>query len=334
MSRPFKFRLPDGWSTPEVIEDVITVDDLVIHRAGVSAKGPDGAEVCGSAADPGGPALDRACFELLERVSTVEALRDRAMSYSLLNEEGRAIASWSATDLFPESDASERWRYARSNGVAIHAGWQAACRRALWELAERDRVIRAWHGALAPVAIHLDLAGSPLARVRTHDWRVYSFPEDQPGAFSTGIDVVGVFGFPKSDDVPFVLGLAGRREVKDAANAAMAEAVQLLAFLWGEPPPEELSSQPGPMQHLDRYQLRGAHSLVRRWLEGGHRCYGPGRSSSYTNGFVGFVDLTPPWLPDGLRVAKAVCRQAAPLVFGESPFAEHLPPELRLHPIP
>jgi hypothetical protein len=49
---------------------------------------------------------------------------------------------------------------------------------------------------------------------------------------------------------------------------------------------------------------------------------------------VEFVDLSPPWLPAGLHVAKALCRAALPLVFGESPFASHLPRELQIHPIP
>jgi hypothetical protein len=334
MPHPYESRLPDGWSTPELVEDVIVVDDLTIHRAGVAARAPDGQEICGSAADPAGPALARAWFELLERVSTVDALRDRASSYSLMNEEGRAIDRWSAADVFPESDEPARWRYARSNGVAIHVGWQAACRRALWELVERHRVIRAWHGTIVPTRIDLDLDGTPLARVRTHEWRVCSFPDDELGAFASGAHVVGVFGFPKDDGVPFVLGFAGRPERKDAIVAAIGEAVQLLAFLWGEPPPQELPSHPGPMLHLDRYQLRGAHALVRGWLDGAHVRYRGGCPAPYRQGPVGFVDLTPSWLPDGLRVVKAVCREAAPLVFGESPFARHLPPALRFHPIP
>lgn len=328
------FRLPEGWSAPEVVEDVIVIDDLTIHRAGVSATGSDGEEICGSAADPGGPALARAWFELLERVSAVEALRKREDSYRLVDEKGQAKDVRPVADVFPESDAAERWRFARSNGVAIHAGWQAACRRALWELAERDRVLRAWEGGIMPVALDVGVEDSPLARVHGHEWRVYSFPEERAGGFSAEVQVVGVFGFPKSDERPFVLGLAGRPGMNDAVAAATGEAVQLLAFLWGEPPPEELQAAPGPMQHLDRYQLRGAHAVVRRWLEDGHARYRPARPASRPRGPVGFVDLTPSWLQDGLRVAKAVCSEAVPLVFGESPFLGHLPPELRLHPIP
>jgi hypothetical protein len=35
----------------------------------------------------------------------------------------------------------------------------------------------------------------------------------------------------------------------------------------------------------------------------------------------------------GLRVAKAVCDDAMPLAFGDTPFTAHLPSKLRVHPI-
>lgn len=48
---------------------------------------------------------------------------------------------------------------------------------------------------------------------------------------------------------------------------------------------------------------------------------------------VAFVDLTASWLPRGLRVAKAICAEALPLVFGDPPYARHLDEDLRVHPI-
>jgi hypothetical protein len=111
-----------------------------------------------------------------------------------------------------------------------------------------------------------------------------------------------------------------------------------MAFLWGETPPDGVAEVPSPTGHLDRYQVRGAHGAIRRWLEGGHLRYAPARGRAMDGATraegVAFADLTPPWLGSGLRVAKAVSREAAPPVFGDSPFAAHLPKELRLHPIP
>ncbi|HVJ94611.1 MAG TPA: hypothetical protein VM580_32720, partial [Labilithrix sp.] len=179
----------------------------------------------------------------------------------------------------------------------------------------------------------IEPGAQPLGRAKSYDWLAYSFPEPNALAFSCGIEVVGVFGFPLRDGVPFVLGLAGRDSARAAFDAAAAEALQLLAFLWGEAPPDEAPHRPGPMQHLDTYQVPGAHHAVRRWLEGAHLEFGTKRPAA-SAGRIGYVDLTPAWLPSHLRVAKAVCDQAMPLVFGESPHSAHLPRQLRIHPIP
>jgi len=325
------FRLPDGWSPPEVVEDFITIDRLTIHRAGVSTVGPDGGEVCGSAADAAGSARERAWYELLERVSALEMSRRPAARLAVMDEDAAQIDAWAYEEVFPESDDPARWRYSISNGVALHESWASACRRAFWELAERDRVLHTWLGSLVPASVDVDLASTPLGRVRTNEWRVCRFRDDSPG-FSRGVEVAGVFGFPRDDAAPFVLGFAGRPTLREAVDAAMAEALQMMAFLWGEPFPEEVPANAGPAQHLDRYQVRGAWEIVRAWLDGAHVRYAQPRPPRRAER-VGFVDLTPPWLEGGLRVAKAVCREAAPLVFGESPLVRHLPPELRIHPI-
>lgn len=325
-------RLPDGWSAPETIEDVVVADEVAIHRAGVSSIAESGEELCGSAADCSGPSLGRAWFELLERVSGYEALQKRRAGYDLLDERGAQLTTALRTEVFPESDRPATWRYARSNGVALHTDWTTACRRALWELAERDRVLRSWLGEIRPEPVPVDLARTSLSAAQSFDWRVCSFPEKDASAFSANVEVVGVFGLPRVDNAPFVLGLAGRPTEDAAVEAAIREALQLMAFLWGEAPPESPPTEPGPMQHLDTYQVRAAHDSIRRWLAGGHVAYA--RRRKPCSGGVGYVDLTPDWLPAGLRVAKAVCAEAVPLVFGAAPLFDALPVELRVHPIP
>jgi hypothetical protein len=334
------YQLPDCWTAPEVIEDLIVADAVAIRRSGLSTIATDGEEVCGSAAQIAGSALPRAWFELLERVSTLEAIRDRRPSYDLLNAGGERIDTWSDAEVFPESPAPTTWRYARSNGVALHRDWKTACQRALWELAERDRVLRAWYGATRPERIDLAVGLTPFARTTSYEWRAYTFPlvEDRArsSSFSRKTEVVGVFGFPTVGDCPLVLGFAGRDDRSAAVDAALGEATQQLGFLWGEPIADEAPApMPTAMHHLDAYQVKGRHAVLQHWLEEGHgRFWSAPSSDGHSDESVGFVDLTPSWLEGDLRVAKAVCRGALPMIFGPSPFSAHMPPDLALHPIP
>ena len=139
-------------------------------------------------ADPLPTAVDRPCLHVVRASRTRqrdrEAIRDARGSYLMLSEAGDIVGDVPSAKLFPESDAPERWRYARSNGVALHADWSTACRRARWELAERDRVIRSWHGEIRPERLAIDVGTAPLGRAKSYDWRAYSFPEHDPLAFS------------------------------------------------------------------------------------------------------------------------------------------------------
>jgi hypothetical protein len=329
------FPLPESWSVPEVVHDAISADGLDLHRAGFSSRGPDGVELTGAAVELGQSPIERGYFELLERVSTVEALRSCASTCTLLDRSGAPVGKRAQEEVFPESEEPARWRYARSNGVALHADWAGAAERARWELAERDRVLRAWYGETRPLLLPAALAAHPLVASHTYEWHTYAFPALGSDHFARDVSVVGVFGMPASDDLPVVSGYAARPQAADAVDAAAREALQLLGFLWGEPVTSSIPpTAPTPLAHLERYQSLDARPLLRDWLDRGHEryrdvsVYGLGRDST-----VSFVDLTPSWLRGGLRVVKAVCDAAVPLAFGESPFGAHLPPELRAHPI-
>jgi hypothetical protein len=331
LTRP---RLPDGWSEPTVVEDVIVADGVEMRRAGLSSTNREGHEVNGAAAELETSALSRGYFELLERVATFEATRVPSASYETRTQEGEPIDFRTAEDVFPQSDESTRWRYARSNGIALHAGWRAAAVRAFWELAERDRVLRAWYGELCPERVALSRGSSLFRRTRTYEWSAYAFPEPDDGSFSRDLHVMGVFGFPTQATSPLVMGFGARPDASDAIEVAEREAAQVLAFLWGETATEgEPDPAPTPMYHLERFQRSEQHVLVRRWLDGAHLQHRRVRARQAVSSAVAFVDLTPPWLSGGLRVAKALCKTAVPLTFGDSPLGAHLPPALRVHPI-
>jgi hypothetical protein len=330
------FPLPEGWSSPEVVEDSLVADGVEVHRAGVASVGPDGEELTGSAADTEGSPSNRSYFELLERVSIVEALRSKGSEYEVRTAGWDPAGRIGSLDVFPESDEPSRWRYARSNGVALHVDWRTACVRASWELVERDRVLRAWYGETRPEPVAFP-CGTLLTTARTYDMRAFAFPEPNDGVrFGRDVEVVGVFGFPKNDDAPLVLGFAARPGRAEALEAAAGEALQSLAFLWGEPTPRALPSLgPTPGHHLDHFQWHGSHATLSSWLDTGHQRHaskvsGRGRDDGQP---VRFLDLTPAWLGGGLRVAKAICASATPLTFGDSPLGRHLPVELQVHPV-
>lgn len=325
------FRLPEPWSTPEIFQDVINAGGLELHRSGLSTVASDGEEVCGSAAQESSGATTRAWFELLERVSTLEAIAAPKPSYVLRDRSGAEVGTVERSIVFPSSPPDAPWRYARSNGVALHTTWTTACDHAMWELVERDRVLRAWYGETTPMRLELGTWDRPAS----YDWRAYSFPAGA-GPAANEIEVVGVFGFPTNDSAPFVVGYAGRNDREAALRSARREAMQLFAFLWGEPildqPPEPA---PTAMFHLEAYQARGRHELVRAWLERGHSRFWPGSRPEPAGRVIsGFVDLTPAWVDGRFHVAKAIASTAVPLLFGASPASELLPADLAYHPIP
>lgn len=335
-------KLPDRWSTPEIVGDVITVGGVAIERAGVVTTSPAGEPITGSAAGVGQGISARSWFELLERVSCIEATQATCELRLLRNIDGRALGVADGVSLFPPAVENAGWRHARSNGVAIHRGWKAACERAFWELVERDRILRAWHGETRPARLTPARPTSLIETLTTHAVVVREFPapERETCDWSAGLRTVAVFAFPRSSDHTLAFGYAARPSLEAAAEAAGAEALQMLAFLLGEDVAEPPAiAGPSPSAHLDHWLWPAHHEALRAWLEDGHthlfrpRPAEAPRASARAHA-VRFVDLTPAWLGRDLTVVKAVSLFAEPLAFGStSPFAAHLPPELRIHPI-
>jgi hypothetical protein len=327
--------LPPSWSAPTQIDDVIDADGLELRRAGMSSRRLD-VEAVGAAADWASSPRERSYFELLERVAVLDACPADGPDLPMRTRQGEPAGTCARHRAFPISDEPARWAYARSNGVAIQSDWDGACTRAEQELIERDRVMRAWLGDTVPRPFPFDLSASPLSRTRSYRWRAYAFPDSDRSPLAPDVHVVGMFGFPVREGVPLVFGYAARSKPDAAVEAAMREAVQLLAFLWGEDVPQAAPAlTPTPLYHLETFQCRSRHEVLSRWLEEGHRRYRrdaanpPPRSTQ-----VDFVDLTPGWLAGRFRVAKALCDAAIPLTFGQSPMTAHLPEDLRVHPIP
>jgi len=324
--------LPERWSPVEAVEDAIVVGGVELRRAGFASRDDRGHEVTGSAVEIDGEPARRAYYELLERVVVMDATRERRPSYALRSREGRPLG-WHRGDLvFPESAAADQYRFSKSNGVALHATWQDAASRAAGELAERDRILRAWAGELRPARLELDPAREGITVPSTHAWIAFAVAETDSRRFGAAFEVVGVAGFPSDGEAPVALGFAARHGRSEALRAAFTEATQLLGFLWGEPvPPEVPSFAPTPVFHLEAFQAPPARELLRAWVEEGHGRFAARPAAEAPD--VAFVDLTPAWLGGSAHVAKAVAPGAVELVFGAAPYLAHLPSELRIHPI-
>jgi len=318
--------LPEPWSAPVLHHDTIVADGLSLSRAGISSTGPSGVEMNGAAAELDGSPLRRSWLELLERVCTVEAMGS-GEPLVVRDEGGAATGVASVAEVFPQSDAPERWQYARSNGVALHESWAGACQFGRWELAERHCVLRAWDG-LGAAPAQLEHFAHELPQTASFEWAAFHFGS---APFAPEAHVVGVFGFPRSKELPVAIGYGARGDLAGAVRRATSEALQNLAFLWGEPLSEAAPAPaPSPMFHLEYFQSRVGRELLRAWLEGARV---PSGASATTRTSVRYVDLTPPWLAGGMRVAKALCSSAETLVFGDAPTRAHLQAEIRTHPI-
>lgn len=307
------FPLPEGWSSPQTFADTVSLGGTVVGRVGLALTGPGGIEVTGSAAQVGQPPHARALYELLERIATLQAQREASTT----------------------PDAS--FRAARSNGVALHDSIEEAQKRAHWELAERHLVLKSWFGDIRPERLPLDVTETPFHGIDGWDVRAYAFRNDGTSLAATGLIAVGVFAFPRTDDLPLAMGFAARPSEAAALASALGEAVQSAAFLWGEEIPTAAPDiGPSAFHHLEYYQYRPRHAALEAWLDGAHVGYSGTLSEALPLGTaeapVTFEDITPAWAAP-MRVVRARCDSAVPLVFGAPPWLEALPLPLRVHPI-
>lgn len=310
--------LPDGWSLSEVFLQETTVAQLRLWMVGLIA-GRDSRQALGSAAEGYGYPVERAYFELLERICIQEA--QSAEQLSVRDAQGRPLAQRSGARVFPVDPFPARLRLALSNGVALQSGWSNACAAARRELVERDRVLRSFAGEIVP----RPLANAPeaLTRALSSEYRYTAYALDAPP--SAAEHVVTVCLWPRALTSPVVYGFGVAEDPGQAQTHAEREALQRLAFLWGEPLPEEPPEPaPTPDFHQDFYLYPPNHALLQAWLEG--RRAGPARKlgAPFAAERVTFIDLTPAALSSsGLFVAKALSPHARKLRFGATRAAPH-----------
>jgi hypothetical protein len=341
------YPLPDAWAIRDTFLQHVRIGALDLYMIGLvagrhdptSAAGTVLESALGSAAECAGYPVERAYFELLERVCILIARR-ATRPLIVRTVAGTELSQRTALRVFPThaNGAEPQQRLSLSNGVAVHTQWQHACATAQHELVERDRVLRAWrgHAAVTYVAPH----DEALARALSPHYRVHAVEFGAHTAGHTGLAhrVVGYFLFPQTAAAPLAYGFSAARDLPTALAKAEREALQRLAFLWGEPLPDVAPTPaPTPDFHQEHYLYPAHHARLHAWLEGGHRTESAMNvrvqkrhvTPSYDGELTLYVDLTPETMRDRVAVVKAMSPHARQLRFGSARDPRVHPP----HPI-
>lgn len=325
-----RFPLPAAVGV-ESFSETVLVSGVPIHLAGFAAE-IDGECITGSAAEFGSPPVLRAYMELVERLSVLVAMRRKDTPATLRDAEGSRVGLAPASHVFPESPDASRWRWARSNGVAVAATWKEAAMRARWELIERDRILRSFYGEIEPRRVPAPPGATPKGLQELYRFRAYMF--DSPCSED---HVAMLVGFPRQND-PLVYGFGCRSSGGAAVEVASAECVQRLGFLAGEPLPDASPARaPTPDFHQEHYLYPRNHDRLRRWLRGEHArhrgCLDPSLPRAPDE--PRFVDLTPRELQGRAFVVRAVARGHVPLAFGVGHplLGSNAPDAVAVHPV-
>ncbi len=325
-----KFPFPSPWKKPELFVDQFVLGEDGLELVGLASQ--NGFEtVTGSAADFKHPPLARAYFELLERISVVEAEGAPQLPLTLRTQDGKPFCTkrWPELDSVPNSSQS---RNSRSNGVSVAMDWQQATQSAYGELVERDRILSSWFGTQDPRPLPDSKHLIPSSWQAEFDFELVEFPATKK---KDPYHVFGAFCFPKRLEIPRGYGFGAARDREDAIDHAVKECAQSVGFLWGEEIPSlQLPFKATPDYHQDFYlQPRNVETL-RQWINLGHKRY----RSDYKSPEVStplFVEITPKHLIGKLVVVRAIDIQKMPLYFGihEPLIPEGFPWELRIHPV-
>lgn len=325
--------LPSGWSVPKQFSEDVHASSLVIELAGWMSQREGGPAVSGSAAALVGTRVDptcaqRAAYELCERIAVAEHLVGQAETFYAKTHTGNQLGVVSRDQVFPKAPPDASWSYSRSNGVALHSSWGRACERAFAESVERDAVLHSWYGGDAPTP--RTPRQNPVTRAMADHYELLAVEFACQGPET----VCGLFGFPITPESPLIMGFGADTNRAVAWERCETEALQRLGFLWGESIPDtQPSVGKSAVSQQEYYLWPGSHEALRKWLGGAHAVRRE-RKRRVSIHDATFADLTPPEFRGSLAVAKLVCSDTLPLVFGLGhPTVEEPLPSMRVQPI-
>lgn len=290
-----------NWKLIDQYADKILVDQFSISLAGFACENDQGIVLSGSA---GGNdhIKDRAFYELLERLSIFEFhhLSNEEL-LALKDQNGINLCVQTKKELIPQSENSN-WRFAISNGVAIHQDFEKASNHAMRELLERDAILASWYGLTSPKKV----ACSNQVFPKSYHLEFYQF-ETLNGYYSAMC-----LARPLVESAPLLYGFSCASSFEIACNKAQEELIQRIGFLFNEVGETELRFEPTALFLQEYYLRKENHHKIYDWLEGKHGAIG--RASR--DATICFIDLTPQSL-ENLTVVKALSDETIPLIFGQ-----------------
>ena len=320
--------LPPGWSEPEQFVERVMLGRIAIQLAGVAATHEHGHTATGSAAALEDAPLQRAGFELCERIAIMDRLFFGDSQLTVRDSSGGVVGIVPHESVFPSAPPGAGWKYARSSGVAFHREWTEACERAHFEAVERDAVLRSWLGGQPPRKC--SLIRTDFVRELERHYELHAVRFDT----SSAICVSALFGFPREPTTPLLMSFGAGVGEEDSFQHCEAEALQRVGFLWGEDVPAvEPQLRSDAMSQQEFYLWPGSHGFLRQWLEGRH--FRPGGTVPPDSSEIVFADLTPASFGETFVVAKVLDARCIPLVFGEGHPLVPSPelPSMRVQPI-
>ncbi len=301
-------QLPGSWKVIESVDDQISFLGSNIRRCGLTAQSSQ-TQISASAANlekDGLSTIQRAWYELVERVSIVEAMASDGpfRTFDIFRNE---LPPLPKAEVFKVSSEPLKWQYAKSSGVAAGIEFQDCAMRAAAELFERDRILSHWYVQHPPRLLNQKVASLDFL---SDDYEL-SFHVFSERPFV----VTAIFGFPRKHQRPLIFGMSSDSDLNRSLERASAELLQRLAFLIEDEVSEtDPDFSATPNYHQEYFLVPKNHARIRNWL------FKPPQSD-FKEEAIGlsdfrFVDLTPEDKNGKICVLKAMCPKLVQLTFG------------------
>lgn len=313
---PVKELKAAGWECAEPFRNSLTVENLTLHQEGLCAMHPTLGQMVGASTTTKPDGDSKAWYELIERISTLQAAVEESPTLELLNFQGERLKDIPRSTVFPDI-SGPGFRAAKSNGVALWSDFAGAARGAVRELAERQLVLENWIGRRQPKILAAPQADRPVSALQN----IYEIVVVSWGSIRTTVSDPlhgrSVFLFPKRPELPYAVGFGCHQDADRARHQAEEECLQVMSFYYGEELPDESPEpQPSPGFHQEFYQYAPNRRVLQQWLHGRIRaCRNPGAALECID--PGFVILPVVIPSSGFTVVKALCPDTLPLVFGD-----------------